>query len=626
MRTRYPFLVLIFAILSIVPVIAQATVCPALVEQALTAVGDNCDGMSRNSACYGYDSVETSFIGDFPSDYFTTPADRAGLTEIDTLKTAAMDLANNRWGVAVMNVQANLPNTIPGQGVIMMLMGDSEIHNAVTPDEATVLVDPLSLLATREVGLYSSPSATSTLVKTVLPNDIVLVDGYNPDLEWLRVSDETSISWIPSDAVLATPEMQTLPIVGASNPTPMQAFYFSTGIGAPECNEAESMIAVQSPENIKIDLTVNGVDIRVGSLVTFQNMDAHTISMTVHRGSVQTVFGNVVNAGETAIGVLNDANGIAAWSDNRPVDENEKDRGERAQDGINILARANGWLERSIDDNPQPPATEEPTNNDDQCINKQPNIHVVQAGESLFGIARLCNASMPDIISANNLQAPFTLFSAQELIIPNPGSGFVSLPDVPVDVPPNPCLTLKLTSPLGGAPSELATYYWDGVAEATQYQVNIFDGATGQSMASFLTNGNETNISLSIGVLGVGGEMQWQVVALQNGQPICNVMSPPMPHLAPITAPVEPEVKPGFYIDMYCDSLTSGVLIVGWDNAKGDDTVAIVIYDQFSGTSRTTSKGKTGSVSFSVSGYPIVRAEATTTSGRTAVDTGNLNC
>ena len=50
----------------------------------------------------------------------------------------------------------------------------------------------------------------------------------------------------------------------------------------------------------------------------------------------------------------------------------------------------------------------------------QGNVHVVQAGESLFGIAVLYNVTVEEIIAANELVNPDALVVGQELTIPRP--------------------------------------------------------------------------------------------------------------------------------------------------------------------------------------------------------------
>jgi len=634
MKLRFSIWTILVLIVGIVPAVAQTLSCPLLVEQALTAVGDNCGDLSRNSACYGYNQVDATFFDDMPEDYFTIPSDRANLQDIDMLHTQPLDTSQSQWGVAIMNIQANLPNTVPGQGVLMMLVGDATVENDVDPDEANLIKDPLSTVATLESNLHLSPSQTSEVVDIVAENSIVLVDGFNATRTWLRVVNDGVIAWIPSDNVARLAAMDGLPIVGANNPTAMQAFYLSSGIGEVACSEADSMIAVQSPENITVDLTVNGVDIKVGSLITFNNLDEKTINLTVHRGEVTTVFGNTVSAGQSAIGVINSApeqgDVIVAWGEAVPATEEELALGERAQTGLNSVARNNDWDEREIE--PPSDQPEQPTTSSGEII------HIVSSGETLFGIGRLYDTSLVQIVNRNNLSEPYTLFSGDELVIPNPGSGFVGLPssgnDEPVSQPPSSdepastgtCDALRLTSPLQSAPTEATPYYWDGVAGATQYQINIYDAATGMLMGTFYTDGAETSITIGAGQIGVGGMLQWEVIALVNGEPLCGTgRSQPMPHNAPID-PVIPTVKEEdapFKISWEC---VTGNLIVSWKNAESDDDIDITITDAFGSFYYHDGSGEEGSITQGYTGYNYTSATAETSSGEEASVTGNMFC
>jgi hypothetical protein len=49
--------------------------------------------------------------------------------------------------------------------------------------------------------------------------------------------------------------------------TPMQSFYFTTGLGLPRCSEAPDAVVIQGPQNVTVNLTVNGADITIGSTV-----------------------------------------------------------------------------------------------------------------------------------------------------------------------------------------------------------------------------------------------------------------------------------------------------------------------------------------------------------------------
>src|SRR5215813_7987730 len=96
--------------------------CPALVEQALQDLGDNCGGLGRNSACYGFNRVSALFNQDVTDTFFSKPADVSDLKIMQSIETAPLDTILNQWGVAVLSVQANIPNTIPGQAARFILL------------------------------------------------------------------------------------------------------------------------------------------------------------------------------------------------------------------------------------------------------------------------------------------------------------------------------------------------------------------------------------------------------------------------------------------------------------------------------------------------------------------------
>src|SRR5690606_7105717 len=89
--------------------------CSSLVQQAINALGTNCEGLGRNSACYGTFRVNATFSDPEVQASFVQPADRAPINTLQTIRTAPMNVESNEWGVAVINLQASLPGVLPGQ-------------------------------------------------------------------------------------------------------------------------------------------------------------------------------------------------------------------------------------------------------------------------------------------------------------------------------------------------------------------------------------------------------------------------------------------------------------------------------------------------------------------------------
>ena len=113
-------------------VIAQVEDCEAIVAQALGSVDDLCEGMDRNIACYGSSEVESeTIVSPRPADFFAQPGDQESLTNFTTIRPRPLNLETGEFGVSFLNVLANIPNTVPGQAVMFMLVGDAELTNEV---------------------------------------------------------------------------------------------------------------------------------------------------------------------------------------------------------------------------------------------------------------------------------------------------------------------------------------------------------------------------------------------------------------------------------------------------------------------------------------------------------------
>lgn len=130
-------IVLLLLVCTVAIVQAQSEECPAIVEQALQPVSEICNPLDRNSACYGADNVEsTTFVEPRPADFFLAPGDRSALAQLREIHPQPIDTASGKFGVALLNLQANIPNTLPGQAVLFLLMGDARLTNEVPQDSA----------------------------------------------------------------------------------------------------------------------------------------------------------------------------------------------------------------------------------------------------------------------------------------------------------------------------------------------------------------------------------------------------------------------------------------------------------------------------------------------------------
>ena len=248
--------------------------CPTIVQNALSATDAACEGIGRNQACYGNITLEAEPQQGTAEFQFEQPGDIVDVVGVRTLTLMPLDAAEDVWGVAMMRLQANLPETLPGQNVTFLLFGDVQIHNAV---ETPMTLDAA---ATGYINVRSGPSTNDERIGQLASGQTVVADGRNPDGTWLRIQlpDGGGPGWVSADLVTATGDVSLLTLVDPlalvppSPLTPMQAFYFQSGIGDAPCEEApDSGILIQTPEGAgQITFTVNEVEIQLGSTAYLQ--------------------------------------------------------------------------------------------------------------------------------------------------------------------------------------------------------------------------------------------------------------------------------------------------------------------------------------------------------------------
>jgi hypothetical protein len=127
--------VLLLTILFVGQVAAQSS-CPMLVEQALQSIANECHLVSRNQVCYGNLAVNVTPRPTAPDFVFEKTGDITEVTYLRALKLDPLDEVRGIWGMAMMQLQANIPDTLPGQNVTFLVFGDTEIEDLTPVEQA----------------------------------------------------------------------------------------------------------------------------------------------------------------------------------------------------------------------------------------------------------------------------------------------------------------------------------------------------------------------------------------------------------------------------------------------------------------------------------------------------------
>ncbi|MDX1377504.1 MAG: hypothetical protein R3307_01545 [Anaerolineales bacterium] len=109
--------------------------CQALIDKAIQASGSFCDDTSSNKVCYGNISIESDLIPD-SNQRFSERGDIIAVNELRRLSASPLDLISNEWGIAVFKLIANLPRSLPGETVTMVVFGSATLDNVSGDSES----------------------------------------------------------------------------------------------------------------------------------------------------------------------------------------------------------------------------------------------------------------------------------------------------------------------------------------------------------------------------------------------------------------------------------------------------------------------------------------------------------
>lgn len=274
-----------------------AASCSALVENALADMQEVCMATGRNQACYGNMTLSATPREGVENFSFTSPGDLVNIADINTLRLSALDSVNNTWGITLINLQANLPDTLPGQNVTFLLFGNVEIQNDVLPSDTEAT---LVLTVSSYANIHSAPSTSATVIGSLAQGDTPIADGRSADSTWLHIQipGSNEVGWVYANNVTAQGDVSVLRNVDATEAEvpyhPMQAFYFKTGITLPQCAEVPpDGILIQTPTGAgQINLRANDVEIQLGSTAFLQAVPSASMTISVLEGEGRVTLGD----------------------------------------------------------------------------------------------------------------------------------------------------------------------------------------------------------------------------------------------------------------------------------------------------------------------------------------------
>ncbi len=270
------------------------TSCSDLAQQAMEAALAQCAETGRNQVCYGHINLDAQPQPDVSEFKFDAEGDRVRVTDLQSLRLSSVDLVQDAWGIALLKLQASLPDS-SDQNVTLIMFGNVQVENAArSVPLAAVTVD-----TSRYLNIRSAPSLDADILGAVAPGESLTATGRLADGSWLRVEvpDSAATGWVFADFVSGS-GTAALDVVDFAEPyySPMQAFYFQSGAISDVCQEAPNGLLVQTPEGVgRVTFLINEVNVQFGSTLFFRSEPGRQMSIDVLEGSaIVTAFGKTV--------------------------------------------------------------------------------------------------------------------------------------------------------------------------------------------------------------------------------------------------------------------------------------------------------------------------------------------
>jgi Bacterial SH3 domain len=462
MRIRFLFLgIIVLLLLSISSVLsAQSSTCETIIHQAFQTMGQLCTSAGGSSACFGH-SAEAIFA-DGGSGTFAQAGDTVDLSAVQSIQTLPLDTSADQWGLALLNVPANVPLAMSETGLKYILIGDSQIENAVAPKDAFTPVPSITVTPLVQANLRTSPSTDAQVIVSVPVGTELSADALSADKGWLRVLNKGEAAWVSRQIVAAkSGNIDDLPVLGVNTRTLMQSFYLSTAPDTPDCtNLMPSMLVIQGPAGLKATVTVNGADIRFDSAIVLRVTADNNLQIIALSGA-STGSVSIPGGFTLTVPLTDDGRNTAGLPTNlRPITDDER---------------------------------------------------------------AFLDVAASDITTNNVVSAPLTVPTADQvaavLVGLNQAAGGQTTSGPAAGQ--TDCSKFKPTSPLGSLALGTTPFYWDGAPGATSYRVNIY-GADGSLRSSPEITGNTTTLEANTAdAIGDGSNFSWEVQALVNGQVAC---------------------------------------------------------------------------------------------------------
>jgi hypothetical protein len=278
--------VILFVVKTPVPASAanldQGEACRAILTRAMQTLGNNCDKLTRNSACYGNDNVKAELTSNAVK--FSSLGDKAPIQTIKSITTLPLDAEHGTWGLSLLKLQANLPDTMPGQNVTFLVYGDTSVQNVSGNMQSFYFSTGLGSLNCKEAPpdgiLVRSPnhtevSFTANGVQITIASTIFLSASPKKTMDVQLVEGHARVTAPAGSQTLNPGERVSVPMGGGSGLEPVGAP--SAPVADPAnaaimgmVSASDAFAGADAPINVSIDGCITKIDRGIATIYDYQ--------------------------------------------------------------------------------------------------------------------------------------------------------------------------------------------------------------------------------------------------------------------------------------------------------------------------------------------------------------------
>ncbi len=319
-------LVIFLLVLCTISFAAAQDDCALRAAAAAQATASACASTARNFACFGSAPADARARMGAPEMMFS---ESGALADLRTLRRLTVSANETGWGMALMRVQANLPDTPVDENVTLLAFGDVQITNV-----GTEALAPTTLMATATTGvnIRALPTDDAAILASLTGSQTAQVVGRLSDSSWLQITLPDGLQatgWVFAALLGVDGDVNTLTVIDPNVPQyrPMQAFRFhSTQVDAGCAGAPQSGILIQTPEGAgRVLLSINNVNVRIGSTAFVQAIEGGLLTFHLLDGSalIDGEGGSVLIPAGTRATVPLNGDGLAMGVPNGPFPYDE---------------------------------------------------------------------------------------------------------------------------------------------------------------------------------------------------------------------------------------------------------------------------------------------------------------